>query len=113
MVHNNFRPIPTRNLAMVHPFSCPEGHQWLADSTSSSHGSPVCPQCGRIGQMIKLSSVILSGDATVTPPVSRADSPATRHSTLSTDSTAGAAAALPKVPGFELLEMLGRGGMGV
>src|SRR5262245_5714704 len=97
---------------MAFPFNCAHGHQWYADGAPLI-SAQVCPQCGQIGAPIALNGLVLSGDATVTPPVSALDPAGTQPVAANGDERSAREAELPKVPDYELLELLGHGGMGV
>jgi serine/threonine protein kinase/WD40 repeat protein len=72
------------NPAMTEKRQCPNGHLW--ETTLEGEPAPVCPHCG---------SMALTEHGDALPP---APPPA---------------AALPHIPGYEVLENLGPGGMGV
>src|SRR6516225_4596849 len=82
-------------------FTCPQGHRW--DASSGDLRSPerrpnTCPVCGEL-------AAAESGKAPTqgeTAPTSRDREPPTAHF-----------AGFPAVPGYEVLEEVGRGGMGV
>lgn len=76
---------------MPHQLHCPKGHRWSAAAHSTTSVSTPCPVCGLTGSAC-------SEDALppfVEPP------------------TAESKPALPAIPGYEMLEILGRGGMGM
>jgi serine/threonine protein kinase len=89
---------------MAQILTCPHGHQW---EHSSSAGEPdICPQCG--SQHLTL--------AKLTPETSDNGDPATgnRNSTVSARGRNQTAPEPhpPQIPGYEILELIGSGGMG-
>jgi serine/threonine-protein kinase len=89
---------------MSHSLTCPRGHRWdwSGDGSPAAAGPIACPLCGELcppGESITAGSANteLSGDFLFTPP---------SHSPASDQS-------LPRLPGYQVLEWIGEGGMGV
>jgi tetratricopeptide (TPR) repeat protein len=83
--------------------TCPQGHQWEVPSREGATlaaEAVVCPRCGASGD-----NRTSAGPLTDSPP------PARVERTLVDASPS--AVNLPRIPGYELLGLLGRGGMGL
>jgi hypothetical protein len=106
-------------------WKCPEGHEWqvTADGqATAAEGPPRCPVCGSAAESPE-SLAVAGTAATVAPPVSEQPTlpPRTSSAESATPSEMAPVAAeaaltadlLPRVPGFDMLAELGRGGMGV
>ncbi len=74
---------------MFELLQCSRGHQWRGEAGPA--GAVTCPECGAVGETVR-------GGIT----------PATAGGTA-----AGAGAELPDLPGYDLLRVIGKGGMGV
>ncbi len=89
---------------MPHSLTCPNGHRWdwSADGAPAA-GAVACPLCGELCAPAESTpagpgDVELSGSMLFSPPAPQA--PAADQS-------------LPKLPGYQVLEWIGEGGMGV
>src|SRR5689334_17912380 len=103
---------------MLELYTCSQGHQWQlsADARSAAPGLPVtCPVCG--GPLTRsLSTAVSEGPqgtlslGQMPPMVETVQSPTLVASALPHDPPTSA---LPTIPGYEVLDVLGQGGMGV
>jgi eukaryotic-like serine/threonine-protein kinase len=99
--------------------TCPRGHQWQTTEIGSepAAGWPgVCPECGLAPKSTDMTHSETTDAATVPPPTTpRPDVANAEAETLvpATPSFFDTSCPLPKMPGFEILERLGSGGMGV
>lgn len=109
---------------MASVYSCPCGHQWqkLADSVTPVNGAESsCPVCGMpIGQRDEPGTVDYRSIPSTKPHFT--NSPAADNGPLptgpyvslgNTNAEPGAPVALPEVPGYEVVELIGKGGMGL
>src|SRR5262249_21217134 len=102
--------------------SCAQGHQWQVEHEDlATAGSPApCPVCGRPHLTVSLSASTahLSSDlqaATFLPqsPVSDSSAALAALPTLGYEPAAEPLVELPTINGYEVLGVLGRGGMGI
>src|ERR1700736_3665521 len=97
--------------------TCPLGHQWQTadDGSAPTAGWPsVCPVCGLAPRSTDATQPESDDAATLAPPPSppAAVGGAEAETLLRTAPFLGdASAPLPKMPGYEILERLGSGGM--
>ncbi len=116
---NGFSPSPGRERPMSQHFICPRGHQWeTADDgpTPAAHVQVACLVCGAESEVYVAPSSLAAWDTDADMPPPPKSIPA---------ALAEAAAGLlapprpisevgpPTVAGYEILDRLGRGGMGV
>jgi serine/threonine protein kinase len=96
---------------MPRQLTCPNGHRWELPSAAPPPGgdSLVCPVCGTQTETV-LAPV---GLATPTRRPSSSDPSSVTQSRPGTPARPNAAAALPAIAGYEVLEEVGRGGMGI
>src|SRR5215813_11523442 len=100
---------------MSHQYRCPQGHSWSGDpaGVETPGDASTCPVCGSVGDGI-------TSLATV-DPVRRADGDAPDEGFFAGQQTgmapppprAPSGTRLSGVPGYEILGVLGRGGVGV
>jgi len=92
----------------MNPFRCPQGHQWGPSADGPLAAGPACPFCG--------AAAAASGDGTspATGPPAAPEWTGTTETLLTVGAAAAPPAARPEsVPGYGVLQELGRGGMGV
>src|SRR3954463_7946595 len=75
--------------------TCPRGHQWEGRNNGPSATANLCPHCGGSGSPLALT---LDPDAATLEPTEQLPPPPAEH---------------PRVAGYEVRGVLGRGGMGV
>src|SRR5262245_52508480 len=119
---------------MLRRWVCSQGHRWEADVPSLPNAPPVlCPACGGVGKLLlqapeprpPSTPFVDLGETVALDPSSGPGSGGTEPTSDPTQRTPAGEGPAPKpppsgrhpprptVPGFELLEVLGRGGMGV
>jgi eukaryotic-like serine/threonine-protein kinase len=75
---------------------CPNGHAWaMKDDSQLADSTPLCPQCGEMASTVIYDALPPSPESVMPARVGVAPQP------------------LPSIPGYEILEILGPGGMGV
>jgi predicted Ser/Thr protein kinase len=95
--------------------TCPHGHQWQPPADHDAHAADaplLCPVCGTAVDPPAME--LVASEAETLPPQPAANQePASAAPTPLPSGAVAAAENRPSVPGYEILEELGRGGMGV
>jgi len=96
---------------MSRRFTCPRGHIWYADPPpdlgDTTRVLPNCPSCGEIGELV------CSGEDGCGVPTSQLGSDALVIEDSPNDTPPPELGMPPTLPGYELREEIGRGGMGI
>lgn len=99
-------------MGMSRRLSCPQGHEWALPEAGGGTIATVCPQCGE--PSVHREPTSLDEDRTLAlRPRFYHPSAQTPFDVTSPPLAPGATAPFPVIAGYEVLEELGRGGMGV
>lgn len=91
--------------------TCPRGHRW--ESAAASGGEECCPQCGRFAEEVESAQFSDTEPSLPPPPVPLPNRWASLMAKFAAEDETSGDEVLPRIPGYEVLERIGRGGMGV